>query len=216
MMRSLMCHPFTQLAMLCVALLLAGCQVIPEPSHGLRVFTLDATPAQTAKDEALHAAVPWSLAVDGVKANRMIDSSAIVVRMVGEANELRVYPNAEWADAATDQFHQQLIQHFQQSGRITNVAQRRSGLSADYLLNTRLTHFGAAEQNDELFAEVRLEASLVTPSSGHIVAHTVINSQAPVPSKDVAATVATLNSVSADAMQQLVDWTLAAPNPSQP
>ena len=157
--------------------------------------------------------VSWALAVSAPSAPLSLASRRIAIQR--SADTLDFYADAAWQDPAPRLLQRLVVEGFEDSGKITAVARTQSGLHADYLLQLDLRRFQAIYPNPDgaPVAEVDVIARLIRLSDRKVVATTRIRTQAPARANSIAAAVSAFDLSTAKAVEKLVAWTLAAPQP---
>lgn len=154
--------------------------------------------------------VSWALAVEGPDAASNLDSDRIAISR--SANTEDYYANAAWPDKLPRVVQNALVQAFEKSGRIDQVADDTSSVHSDYILQTEIRSFEAryAQPDGAPTAVVTIAARLISRSDHSIVARTVLDEEAPASQNSVDAAVEAFDHALGDAATKLVNWTLAA------
>lgn len=181
---------------------LAGCGILPEKE----TIALYAPEARIQADPAWPT-VAWQLQVPRPHAAELLDSPRIVVRPV--PGELQVYKGAVWTQPAPDLLQDTLLRAFEDSGRITGVARRGSGVTGDYDLLLDLRRFDSDYAAGGPAAVVEIGAKLVGTRSNQVVASRAFRATAPASATDVGAVSRAFEQALATVATELVGWTLA-------
>ncbi len=158
--------------------------------------------------------VGWALSVVLPDAPDSLDTSRIAISR--SAGTMDFYADASWPDHLTALVQTALVEGFEHSGRIEQVAADSAGLHANYLLMTSIRDFEARYDTPDgaPTAVVSLDAKLVTRAVRQIVSHTTVSQEVPAGANTISAAVDALNRAFAAAVGQIVDWTLSAPPPA--
>src|SRR5690348_16046874 len=158
--------------------------------------------------------VSWALAVDRPSAPTNIETDRIAISR--SANTEDYYADASWTDRLPGLLQRELVQAFEKSARIDQVADDASAVHSDYILETEIRTFQAryAQPDGAPTAIVSIGARLISRDTHSIVAHVVVEKQAPATQNSINAAVEALDRASGDAISQIVTWALAAVRPS--
>ena len=179
----------------------AACQ-LPGKGPPPREFRL--TPKTTSSENLPK--VDWSLVVDRPDVERSIDTARIA-RMTGV--EIEYYANATWVDRPAAMIEPLIIQSFLSSGAIDVVADRRSDVRPDFMLQTNITAFWALqEESGPPEARVVMSARLMEMPSREVVGTTQIDSSVPAQGGDLPAIAAAFDEALGKVLKRLVEWTL--------
>jgi cholesterol transport system auxiliary component len=179
----------------------AACQ-LPGEGPPPREFRL--TPKTTSSENLPK--VDWSLVVDRPDVERSIDTARIA-RMTGV--EIEYYANATWVDRPAAMIEPLIIQSFLSSGAIDVVADRRSDVRPDFMLQTNITAFWALqEESGPPEARVVMSARLMEMPSREVVGTTQIDSSVPAQGGDLPAIAAAFDEALGKVLKRLVEWTL--------
>jgi cholesterol transport system auxiliary component len=151
--------------------------------------------------------VDWSLVVDRPTIDRSIDTARIA-RMSGV--EVEYYANATWVDRPAAMIEPLIIQSFRNSGAIDVVADRRSDVRPDFMLQTDIAAF-QAQQTDSgpLEARVVISARLMAMPRRDVVGTTEIARSVPAQAGDLESIVLALDDALGKVLKRLVEWTLS-------
>ena len=157
--------------------------------------------------------VSWALAISVPSAPLSLASRRVAIQR--SADTLDFYADAAWQDRTPGLLQRLVVEGFENSGKITAVARTQSGLHADYLLQLDLRRFEANYPSPDgaPVAEVGMAARLIRLSDRKVVATTRIRTQVPAGANSIAAAVSAFDLATAQAIEKLVAWTLAAPQP---
>jgi cholesterol transport system auxiliary component len=152
--------------------------------------------------------VDWSLVVDRPTIDRAIDTTRIA-RMSGV--EVQYYANAQWVDRPAAMIEPLIIQSFRNSGAIPVVADRRSDVRPDFMLQTNLSAF-QVQQADSGPPEARvvMSARLMSMPRREVIGSTEIGRSVPARARDLESIVLALDDALGKVLKRLVEWTLAA------
>ena len=159
--------------------------------------------------------VSWALAVDRPDAANDLDTDRITISR--SANTQDYYANAVWPDKLPSVVQNLLVQSFEKSGRIDQVATYAAGVHTDYILQTDIRTFEAhyAQPDGVPTAVVAIQARLISRDDHSIVARTLVEEQAAATQNSVDAAVDAFDRALGNATTRLVNWTLAAVPPSE-
>ena len=107
---------------------LSGCITLIDEPASITTYALQAD----AKPDATWPTVKWSLTVVRPNSNGFLDSNRISVRP--NAYELQVYQGANWLDSLPDLIQTNLVESFENSGKIKSVSRQNSGIPAEVAL----------------------------------------------------------------------------------
>lgn len=188
------------------SLLLAGCSNVIGPGDMPQIYKLVPAKQQAAAGPKAGA----GLAIDFPDTPDALDTSRIVISR--SPDTMDYYANSAWQDRLPSIVQRALLEGFEQSGRIDQVAFDTAGLRANYLLQTSLRDFEARYDTPDGAPTivVRIEAKLVTNQDRIIVARMTSSQEVPATANSVDAAVDAFNRASGAAVGQIVDWALAA------
>jgi cholesterol transport system auxiliary component len=179
----------------------AACQ-LPGKGPPPREFRL--TPKTTSSENLPK--VDWSLVVDRPDVERSIDTARIA-RMTGV--EIEYYANATWVDRPAAMIEPLIIQSFLSSGAIDVVADRRSDVRPDFLLQTNISAFWSLqEESGPPQARVVMSARLMAMPKREVVGTTEIGRSVPAQGGDLPAIAAAFDEALGKVLKRLVEWTL--------
>lgn len=184
------------------ALIVAGCQ-LPGGGPPPREFRL--TPKSTFPDDLPR--VNWSLVVERPSAVRGSDTPRIA-RTRGV--EIEHYAGATWVDRPPVMIEPLIIQSFRNSGAIQVVADRRSGVRPDFVLQTDITAFEATEGATPGPPEVRvaMSATLIRMPRREVVGTTQIARTVTAEANRIEAIALAFDDALGKVLRRLVEWTL--------
>jgi cholesterol transport system auxiliary component len=182
-------------------LIVAGCQL---PGSGPPPREFRVTQKSTFPDNLPH--VGWSLVVDRPNALRSIDTPRMA-RTRGV--EIEYYAGATWIDRPPVMIEPLIIQSFRSSGAIEVVADRRSGLRPDFVLQTDITAFEATETAAGP-PEVRaaMAATLIRMPRREVVGTTQIAHTVTAKATDLESIALAFDDALGKVLKDLVEWTL--------
>jgi cholesterol transport system auxiliary component len=154
------------LRLVALALLLAGCDLLPRVSEPVQLYTL--TP-KTTYDMPLPK-VSWQLVVETPTAAAGLNTPRIALSR--SAFTVDYYADAAWTENAPLMVQNLAIESFEATHSIVGVGREAIGLRPDFYLRTDLREFGATYDNGENapLVVVRINAKLVEMPERRIVA----------------------------------------------
>lgn len=160
--------------------------------------------------------VSAALAIDRPDAANNLDTDRIAISR--SSNTQDYYANAAWSDKLPNILQDALVQTFEKSGRIEQVASEAAGVRTDYILETDIRTFEAryAQPDGVPTAVVTIAARLISHDGHVIVAHTVVEKREPATMNSVDAAVDAFDRAAGEAVTQIVSWTLSAPSMTPP
>lgn len=179
----------------------AACGILPEKQS----IALYAPEARITADPSWPT-VDWQLQVPRPHGAELLDSPRIVVRPV--PGELQVYKGAVWTQPAPDLLQDTLLRAFEDSGRITGVARRGSGIAGDYELLLDLRRFDSDYAPGSPAAVVEVGAKLVSSRSNQVVASRAFRATAPAAATDIGAVSRAFEQALGTLATEVVGWTL--------
>src|SRR5262245_51975971 len=117
------------------AMAVGGCAVVRGPNIPQLYVLRPQVPA------TMGARVNWRLAIATPDAVSSLDTARIA--LTRSTTTMDYFANAAWTDRITLILQRQLIQAFDNTGRILSVDRDTSGLEADYVLQTEVRDFQA-------------------------------------------------------------------------
>jgi cholesterol transport system auxiliary component len=203
-------HTVAVIAAATLALSACGVDKLIGPPEAPQIYVL-----RPATGDLQGPRVSWALAVDNPNAANDFDTDRIAISR--SANTRDYYANAVWPDKLPSVIQNLLVQAFEKSGRIDQVASDAAGLHTDYTLQTDIRTFEAhyAQPDGVPTAVVVIAASLISRDSHSIVARTLVEQQAPATQNSIDAAVDAFDRAFGNATTQLVNWTLASVPPSE-
>jgi cholesterol transport system auxiliary component len=196
------------------ALVLAGCSNVIGPSLPMpQIYVLQ--PQLHSLQDA--PAVSWQLAIAEPSASESLDTIRIAL-IRGQV--LDYYANAQWTDGVTRLIQTQLVEAFENSGKIKAALSSTDGVRADYLLETEIRDFEAryATDNGAPTVVVDIVARLLTIDRRDVVATLFSHHEAPAARNDIPSVVAAFDTAAGAALEEIASWTLRqnAASPEQP
>jgi cholesterol transport system auxiliary component len=151
--------------------------------------------------------VSWSLVVDRPTIDRAIDTARIA-RTRGV--EVEYYANATWVDRPAAMIEPLIIESFRNSGAIDVVADRRSDVRPDFMLQTNISAF-QVQQTDSGPPEARvvMSARLMAMPRREVVGTTEIGRTVPAQAGELESIILALDDALGKILKRLVEWTLA-------
>jgi cholesterol transport system auxiliary component len=182
-------------------LTVAACQL---PGSGPPPREFRVTP-KTTFDENLPQ-VTWALVVDRPVADPAFDTTRIA-RTSGV--EVEYYADASWVDRPPAMIERMIIQSFRNSGAIQVVADRRSEVRSNFMLQTAITAFQAQPADSgPPEARVAISASLMALPRRQVVGTTEIARSVPAQAANLDAIAAAFDDALGKVLKRLVEWTL--------
>lgn len=183
------------------ALTIAGCQL---PGSGPPPREFRVTQKSTFPEDLPD--VDWSLVVERPNADRSIDTPRIA-RTSGV--EIQYYAGATWVDRPPVMIEPLIIQSFRSSGAIDVVADRRSDVRPDFLLQTDMTAFEAMHRADgPPDVRVAMAATLIRMPRREVVGTTEIDRTVTAQASDLASIAVAFDEALGKVLKRLVEWTL--------
>ena len=182
-------------------LIVGSCQL---PGSGPPPREFRVTPKTTFDANLPH--VDWALVVDRPGADPAFDTPRIA-RTSGV--EVQYYADASWVDRPPAMIEPMIIQSFRNSGAIEAVADRRSDVRPDFMLQTTITAF-QAQPTDSGPPEARvvIAATLMAMPKRQVVGTTEIGRSVPAQAATLDATAAAFDDALGKVLKRLVEWTL--------
>jgi cholesterol transport system auxiliary component len=182
-------------------LIVAGCQL---PGRGPPPREFRVTQKSTFSDDLPH--VDWSLVVERPNALRSIDTPRIArTREV----EIEYYAGGTWIDRPAVMIEPLIIQSFRSSGAIDVVADRRSGVRPDFMLQTDITAFEATETaSGPPDVRVAMSATLIRMPRREVVGTTQIARTVTARATDLESIALAFDEALGKVLEDLVEWTL--------
>ena len=186
----------------------------PPNASQIYVLTASAAAAAAAAAPAPGPKVAWALSIGIPSASDSLDTDRIA--LMRSNTTMDYYANAQWPDRLPLMVQTALLENFENSGRITQVARNEDSLSVDYTLRSELRDFEARyDQPDGAPTVVVKITSRMVTAHGHNIASTFTTEQSvPASANSVNAVVEAFDTALAAAAAQIVNWALALPPPS--
>jgi cholesterol transport system auxiliary component len=182
-------------------LMIAGCQL---PGSGPPPREFRVTQKSTFPENLPH--VDWSLVVDRPNALRSIDTPRMA-RTRGV--EIEYYAGATWIDRPPVMIEPLIIQSFRSSGAIEVVADRRSGVRPDFVLQTDITAFEATETAaGPPDVRAAMAATLIRMPRREVVGTTQIAHTVTAKKTDLESIALAFDDALGKVLKDLVEWTL--------
>ena len=193
-------------AVLCAAVLLPACSVLPE-AEPLDVYVLPVTgDASATAVPAAAGAQAWSLRVVRPAAGVHLAGQRIVV--MPEDNRVSVYQGAGWSDPAPVLVRDRVLEAFRADGRVGALSSDERQLHADFELDSDLRAFQSEYRGGRPEAVLRLDARLVHTASRRIVASRTFEQRQPTEDLAVPAVVQAFGTAADRLSAAVVDWTV--------
>lgn len=196
------------LALFLLSILSACITLIDEPP----VITTYALQAD-AEPLATWPSVPWSLTIVRPNSNNFLDSNRISVRP--EPNILQVYQGANWLDALPDMVQLNLVESFENSGKIKSISRQNSGVPAEVALLLDIRKFESAYATGGKIptAQIQIHAKVLEYPSNRVIASKTFNSEIAPASKEIPDLIIAFEQGLKSINQEIVGWTLANGHP---
>jgi cholesterol transport system auxiliary component len=183
------------------ALIVAGCQL---PGQGPPPREFRVTQKSTFPDDLPH--VAWSLVVERPNALRSIDTPRMA-RTRGV--EIEYYAGATWIDRPPVMIEPLIVQSFRISGAINVVADRRSGVRPDFILQTDITAFEATETTaGPPDVRVAMAATLIGMPRRDVVGTTQMAHTVTAQATNLESIALAFDDALGKVLKDLVEWTL--------
>lgn len=193
-------------AVLCAAVLLPACSVLPE-AEPLDVYVLPVTgDASATAVPAAAGAQAWSLRVVRPAAGVHLAGQRIVV--MPEDNRVSVYQGVGWSDPAPVLVRDRVLEAFRADGRVGALSSDERQLHADFELDSDLRAFQSEYRGGRPEAVLRLDARLVHTASRRIVASRTFEQRQPTEDPAVPAVVQAFGTAADRLSAAVVDWTV--------
>lgn len=193
-------------AVLCAAVLLPACSVLPE-AEPLDVYVLPVTgDASATAVPAAAGAQAWSLRVVRPAAGVHLAGQRIVV--MPEDNRVSVYQGAGWSDPAPVLVRDRVLEAFRADGRVGALSSDERQLHADFELDSDLRAFQSEYRGGRPEAVLRLDARLVHTASRRIVASRTFEQRQPTEDPAVPAVVQAFGTAADRLSAAVVNWTV--------
>lgn len=140
------------------------------------------------------------------QALKALDSQQIVIRTSGAA--LQYLADSQWSDRLTKIVQAQLVQAFENTGRVGGVGQPGEGLAIDYQIITTIRAFEVSTAGEDA-AVVEISAKLLNDRNGVVRAQSVFRSTSRLSGSSNEAYVAALDRAFGRVTADLVTWALA-------
>ncbi|MDR2871420.1 MAG: ABC-type transport auxiliary lipoprotein family protein [Xanthomonadaceae bacterium] len=185
---------------------LTGCAILsPTPTTS---FTIYAPDVRIPPDPAWPQ-VSWRLIVAKPTAQRMIDSTRIVVSP--SPGEWQVYKGVVWSQPAPDILEATVLRALEDSGRIASVGRLSAGIRANYRLIMDIRRF-ESDYTDQTVPVVTIEVSakLLDNADQHVIAARTFLSTQPAASVDIREVVDAFEQALAAITHDVAGWTLTS------
>ena len=193
-------------AVLGLALLAAGCGPIVELPGGGPAPDLYSLSRATTAGQA-QAATPLRLMIDEIAAAPDLATDRIARREGGIS--VNYSAGARWSDPIGRLIRDRLVESFENVAGVTALSRDVIDVSPDYRLKLRLRDFNAAADTGAPNVALRFTALIISASGPNIVAQRQFSYQERAAADNAAKVVASLDSLFAQASQDLMRWTLS-------
>jgi cholesterol transport system auxiliary component len=183
---------------------LSGCITLIDEPPSITTYALQAD----AKPDNTWPMVDWSLTVVRPSSNGFLDSNRISVRP--QANELQVYQGANWLDTLPDLIQINLVESFENSGKIKSVSRQNSGVPAEVALLLDIRQFESVYNDGQKIPSVviQIHAKVVEYPSNRVISSKTFSQETKPSSKEIADVVRAFESGLTTINQEMVGWTL--------
>lgn len=184
---------------------LSGCITLIDEPPSITTYALQAD----AKPDNTWPTVDWSLTVVRPNSNGFLDSNRISVRP--QANELQVYQGANWLDTLPDLIQINLVESFENSGKIKSVSRQNSGVPAEVALLLDIRQFESVYSDGQKIPSVviQIHAKVVEYPSNRVISSKTFSHETKPASKEIADVVRAFESGLTTINQEMVGWTLS-------
>ena len=183
---------------------LSGCITLIDEPASITTYALQAD----AKPEASWPTVIWSLTVVRPNSNGFLDSNRISVRP--NAYELQVYQGANWLDSLPDLIQTNLVESFENSGKIKSVSRQNSGIPAEVALLLDIRKFESTYTAGGKIptVQIQIHAKVVEYPSNRVISSKTFSNETMPASKEIPDVVQAFETGLTSINQELVGWTL--------
>ena len=183
---------------------LSGCITLIDEPPAITTYTLQAD----AKPNAEWPAVNWSLTIVRPNSNSFLDSKHISVRP--KANELQIYQGANWLDSLPDLIQTNLVESFENSGKIKSVSRQNSVVPAEVALLLDIRQFESVYTNNQKIPEVviQMHAKVLEYPSNRVISSKTFSNETTPASKEIPDVVKAFETGLITINQEIVGWTL--------
>ncbi len=183
----------------CLTLLLSGC-IIGGSTAPNAIFDLSA-PA----DPDVRYQSNAQILIPKPRAIQALATSNIAV--VSDGNEISYFPKVVWSDELPNLVQANLVETFENSGRIKAVGLPGEGLLINYQISTEIRAFQLNVSGGRR-AIVSIAAKIINDRNGRVVATEIFRAEVPVPSDQPAAAVLGMNSAANAVFTDIAAWVL--------
>jgi cholesterol transport system auxiliary component len=150
--------------------------------------------------------VDWALLVNEPTTTLSLNTAKIAI---GTRDDIKYLANGEWASRAPVMVMELLVQSFKNSGKITNVGDRRARLRPDFILDLQMTGFHIAQTVPESGTiRVGLDVTLVEHARRKSIGSKSFKSSAEVSPLSLDKIVAAFEISLRQVQTEVVEWTL--------
>ncbi|MEP3277324.1 MAG: ABC-type transport auxiliary lipoprotein family protein [Stappiaceae bacterium] len=139
------------------------------------------------------------------RAIQALNTSNIAV--VSDGNEISYFPKVVWSDELPNLVQANLVETFENSGRVKAVGLPGEGLLINYQISTEIRAF-QLDVNGGRRAIVSIAAKIINDRNGRAVATETFRAEVAVPTDQPAAAVIGMNSAANQVFTDLVAWVL--------
>lgn len=129
------------------------------------------------------------------------------IAVVSDGNEISYFPKVVWSDELPNLVQANLVETFENSGRIKAVGLPGEGLLINYQISTEIRAF-QLDVNGGRRAIVAIAAKIINDRNGRAVATQTFRAEVVVPSDQPAAAVLGMNSAANAVFTDMAEWVL--------
>jgi cholesterol transport system auxiliary component len=187
-------------------LMVGGCLSLIKEPDPITIYSLHANSSQNQQGPS----VAWSLTIIRPNSSSFLDSNRIAVRP--EANVLQVYKGANWSDSLPDLIQAELVESFENSGKIKTVSRQSSGVPAEVALLLDIRQFESVYTTGQKKPNVQIQihAKLLEYPSNRVISSKTFNTNMATNSKDIPDVVQAFETGLNTINQEIVAWTLTS------
>ena len=203
--KNVLVKPVRSLLWLLLPMMLAACSLLPESSP-VTFYRLPPPQITTAPMLAPGLQRAMTLRVNRPETSGLLSGNRIAV--IPQHNQLSAYQGARWAASVPVLFRDQLIDAWQQQGRIQHIVSDDEPLPADMELRGALRAFYTEYRQNKPLVLIHFDAQLVDPRSRSILASRRFAVKEASQTADVPAVVAAFGVAQARLANEMLSWIL--------
>jgi cholesterol transport system auxiliary component len=194
------------------SLTLAACGDIIGPPPASKIYILHPPPAS----QIAGPHVAWALSVGTPDSEQFLETNRIAISRSSDTADY--YADAVWQDSLPSIVQGVLVDGFEASGAIDQVARDEEGARTDYLLKTNIRQFEARYDTADgaPTAVVAIDAILIRRHDRELAAHLSVRQQAQTSANSIEQAVQGLDQAMGAARDQIVRWALTAVSRTKP